>query len=82
MTEVTQKNKKRFRGTVVSDKADKTVVVSVGRFVKHPKYGKFYTISKKYTAHDPENRYAVGDAIEIEETRPISKRKRFQVVYK
>ena len=69
-------------GVVVSDKMAKTVVVSVSRFVKHPKYGKFYKINKKYKAHDEENKYKVGDKVEIIETRPISKDKRFKVVYK
>jgi len=67
-------------GVVVSDKMDKTVVVSVSRFVKHPKYGKFYKINKKYKAHDEENKYKIGDKVEITETRPISKDKRFKVV--
>ena len=82
MEKTTDKKAKTFTGTVVSNKADKTVVVSVGRFVKHPKYGKFYTINKKYTAHDPQNRYEVGDKVEISETKPISKRKKFEVIYK
>ena len=69
-------------GIVVSDKMDKTVVVSVSRFVKHPKYGKFYKINKKYKAHDEENKYKTGDKVEITETKPISKDKRFKVVYK
>jgi small subunit ribosomal protein S17 len=69
-----------LKGVVVSDKMDKTVVVSVSRFVKHPLYGKFYQVNKKYKAHDPENKYKVGDKVEIVETRPISKDKRFKVV--
>ncbi|MFA4975406.1 MAG: 30S ribosomal protein S17 [Candidatus Paceibacterota bacterium] len=69
-------------GVVLSDKMDKTVVVSVSRFVKHPKYGKFYKINKKYKAHDEENKYKTGDKVEIVETRPISKDKKFKVVYK
>lgn len=69
-------------GVVVSDKMDKTVVVSVSRFVKHPKYGKFYKINKKYKAHDEENKYKIGDKVEITETKPISKDKRFRVVNK
>ena len=68
-----------LRGVVVSDKMDKTVVVSVSRFVKHPKYGKFYNISKKYKAHDEGNKYKVGDKVEIIEVRPISKDKKFKV---
>jgi small subunit ribosomal protein S17 len=70
---------KKLKGIVVSDKMDKTVVVSVSRFVKHPLYGKFYKVSKKYKAHDEENKYKTGDKVEIVETRPISKDKRFKV---
>ncbi len=69
-------------GVVISDKMDKTIVVSVSRFVKHPKYGKFYKISKKYKAHDEENKHKIGDKVEIVETRPISKDKKFTVVNK
>ena len=71
-----------LKGVVVSDKMDKTVIVSVSRFVKHPLYGKFYKVSKKYKAHDEENKYKVGDKVEIVETRPISKDKHFKVVNK
>ncbi len=71
-----------LNGVVVSDKMDKTVVVSVSRFIKHPKYGKFYKVNKKYKAHDEENAYKIGDKVEITETRPISKDKKFRVVYK
>lgn len=69
-----------LEGVVVGDKMDKTIVVSVSRFVKHPKYGKYYKISKKYKAHDAENKYKIGDKVEIVETRPISKDKKFKVV--
>jgi len=69
-------------GVVFSDKMNKTVVVSVSRFVKHPKYGKFYKINKKYKAHDEENKYKVGDKVEIIETKPISKDKKFKVITK
>ena len=71
---------KILKGVVVSDKMDKTVVVSVSRFVKHPLYGKYYKISKKYKAHDGENKYKTGDSVEIIETRPISKDKRFKTL--
>lgn len=71
---------KTLKGIVVSDKMDKTIVVSVQRFVKHPLYGKFYKVSKKYKAHDENNSYKTGDKVEIIETRPISKDKRFKVV--
>ncbi|OHA78650.1 MAG: 30S ribosomal protein S17 [Candidatus Yonathbacteria bacterium RBG_16_43_6] len=73
-------NKKKLTGTVVSDKMMKTVTVLVNRFVKHPKYGKFMKISKKYKAHDEANTYREGDKVVIEECRPISKDKTFTVV--
>ena len=79
----TNKETKRpqtFVGVVVSDKMDKTIVVSVSRFIKHPLYGKFYKVSKKYKAHDENNKFKTGDSVEIVETRPISKDKRFKVV--
>ena len=69
-----------LKGVVVSDKMKKTVIVSVSRFVKHSLYGKFYKMSKKYKAHDEENKYKTGDIVEIVETRPISKDKRFKVI--
>ncbi len=80
--EITEKKNKGniLKGVVVSDKMDKTVVVTVSRFVKHPLYGKFYKISKKYKAHDEENKYKIGDKVEIIETKPISKDKRFAVI--
>lgn len=78
--ENTNKVNNTLSGVVVSDKMDKTVVVSVSRFVKHPKYGKFYKINKKYKAHDERNFYKIGDKVEIAETRPISKDKKFKVV--
>ena len=82
MNTTENKNKKGtvLKGVVVSDKMNKTVVVLVSRFVKHPLYGKFYKVSKKYKAHDEANKYKVGDKIEIIETKPISKDKKFKVV--
>ena len=74
------KKSKTLKGIVVSDKMQKTVVVSVTRFVKHPKYGKYYKVSKKYKAHDEGNVHKVGEQVEIIETRPISKDKKFKVV--
>lgn len=69
-------------GVVVSDKMKDTAVVLVNRFVKHPKYGKFMQISKRYKAHDAGNAHKVGDKVEIKETRPISKDKHFVIVTK
>lgn len=74
-----QKNK-ILKGIVVSDKMDKTIVVSVSRFVEHPKYGKRIKKSKKYKAHDETNSKKVGDKVEIEETKPMSKDKHFKVI--
>ena len=76
----TEKKQKTLRGTVVSDKMDKTVVVAVSRFVKHPLYGKYYQITKKYKAHDEDNKYKAGDKVEIVETKPISKDKKFRTL--
>ncbi|MBI5077898.1 MAG: 30S ribosomal protein S17 [Candidatus Yonathbacteria bacterium] len=74
--------KMRLHGTVVSDKMMKTVTVLVNRFVKHPKYGKFMKISKKYKAHDENGAFKMGDEVIIEECRPISKDKSFKVIGK
>ena len=71
---------KTLTGVVVGDKMDKTIVVSVSRFVKHKKYGKYYQRNKKYKAHDAENKYKIGDKVTIVETRPISKEKKFKVI--
>ncbi len=81
-TEKKKVNNTPLKGVVVSDKMDKTVVVSVSRFVQHPLYGKFYKMNKKYKAHDEENKYKKGDEVEIVPTRPISKDKKFKVVNK
>lgn len=69
-----------LKGVVVGDKMEKTIVVSVSRFVKHPLYGKFYKVSKKYKAHDEENKYKTGDTVEIIGTKPISRDKRFKAI--
>jgi small subunit ribosomal protein S17 len=72
--------KRVLTGTVVSDKADKTVVVRVERRVKHPLYGKIIKLSKKYHAHDAANEFHVGEVVRIEECRPISKSKSWTVL--
>ena len=72
--------KRLLQGVVVSDKADKTVVVKVERRFMHPMLKKTVRRSKNYQAHDPENRYRVGDAVTIQESRPISRTKRWVVV--
>lgn len=71
--------RKTFIGTVVSDKMDKTVVVMVETLVKHPLYGKYIKRRKKYMAHDENNECKIGDKVLIEETRPLSRRKRWRV---
>ena len=79
MTNKKETKGKVLRGVVVSDKMDKTVVVKVDRYVKHLKYLKYYTVSKKYKAHDETNAHKIGDKVEIIETKPISKDKTFKV---
>ncbi|MEK7535565.1 MAG: 30S ribosomal protein S17 [Patescibacteria group bacterium] len=74
------KTKHKMSGIVVGDKMNKTRVVSVERFAKHPKYGKFIHTSKKYKAHDETNSTHVGDKVTIEECRPISRDKHFRIV--
>jgi small subunit ribosomal protein S17 len=72
--------RRRLKGTVTSDKMDKTVVVTITTSKKHPKYLKYFKQSSRFKAHDPENQYKVGDDVVIEETRPLSKGKRWIVV--
>lgn len=75
-----KKTNKVLKGVVVSDKMDKTVVVEVTRFVEHKKYGKRIKKTKNYKAHDADNEKKVGDIVEIEETKPMSKDKHFKVI--
>jgi small subunit ribosomal protein S17 len=81
---VTPEEKKAFKrrliGRVRSDKMDKTVVVEVVRFKLDPVYKKYLRVRKRYQAHDEENVYRVGDQVEIEEHRPLSKNKRWKVI--
>ena len=67
-------------GVVTSDKMDKSIVVSVVRKVKHPKYGKFVKKTKKFVAHDETNDSNIGDTVKIMETRPLSKTKNWRLV--
>ena len=71
-----------LKGTVVSDKMQKTVVVEISRMKKHPKYKKYYSVTQKFKAHDEEDIYKTGDKVTIRETRPMSKEKRWIVVGK
>lgn len=72
--------KRILSGTVVGDAADKTVVVRVERRFRHSVYAKFIRRSKRYAAHDPQNAHKVGDIVRIRECRPVSRRKRWEVV--
>jgi small subunit ribosomal protein S17 len=72
--------KRVLQGVVVSDKQAKTITVLVERRVMHPVYKKYVKKSKKYAAHDPENKYKSGDSVTIQECRPISKLKRWEVL--
>ena len=72
--------KRILQGVVVSDKMDKTVVVNVERRTQHPLYKKFIRRSKKYHAHDADNKFQVGDFVRIQECAPISKLKTWEVV--
>ncbi len=71
-----------LRGTVVASKMQDTCTVAVERYVKHPKYKKFMRRTKKFLVHDKGNVAVVGTQVEIKETRPLSKRKRFIIVTK
>ena len=73
---------KTIKGTIVSDKMNKTVVVEIEEFKKHPRYNRFYRSSKKFKAHDEKGEFHVGDRVFIEETKPISKDKHFKVIGK
>lgn len=78
-TELKTTHRKTITGTVISNKMEKTCVVEVTRLMKHPKYGKFFKVSKKYKVHDEKKEARVGDTIEMIEGRPISKQKRFSL---
>ncbi len=76
-----ERNSRKTRvGIVASDKMDKTVTVSTTEFVRHSLYGKAVKRTKKFKAHDEENRCNIGDKVRIMETRPLSKDKRWRVV--
>ncbi|MSR21706.1 MAG: 30S ribosomal protein S17 [Gemmatimonadetes bacterium] len=76
-----ERNKRKVRvGVVVSDKPDKTVIVTIERRLAHPLYGKGVAQTKRYYAHDEKNEYKVGDTVRITETRPLSKLKRWRVI--
>lgn len=74
--------KRKLIGIVVSDKMQKTRVVKIDRLKKHPKYLKYFKVSKKFKAHDENNEYKVGDKVIIEQSKPISKEKKWVIIGK
>ena len=80
MKEIRKSRRKVKSGVVVSNKMNKTIVVSVSRTMPHPKYGKVITRNKRYYAHDEKNEAQIGDKVTIVETKPLSKLKRWRVV--
>lgn len=81
MPEQIQKTiKRKFEGTVVSAKGNKTLVVEVKTAKLHPKYFKRYAVSKKYKVHDEKNEFKAGDQVVFIECRPLSKEKRWRVL--
>ena len=72
--------KRILQGDVVSDKGDKTIVVRVERIFKHPLYKKFIKRAKKYSAHDEKNEFKIGDNVKIIESKPHSKKKKWEVL--
>ncbi len=82
MTEATEIRGRRKTkvGKVVSNKMDKTIVVSVERLVKHRLYNKYYKKTSKFMAHDEDNQCDIGDTVKIMETRPLSRHKRWRLV--
>jgi len=81
MTEATKRNKRKVRtGTVISNKASKSIVVRVNRTMRHPVYMKTFRTSSKLYAHDENNEAGVGDVVRVMETRPLSAKKRWRLV--
>ena len=81
VAEQTEKFIRKFSGVVVSDKNDKTVVVSVDTVKMHSKYKKRYTVSRRYKVHDEKNQYKEGDKVSFIPCRPMSRDKRWRVLY-
>jgi small subunit ribosomal protein S17 len=80
VTETTERGKRKvMTGTVVSDKMQKTIVVSIERLVKHATYGKYVRRRNKFKVHDEKNEAKVGDIVRFMETRPVSKDKRWRL---
>ena len=77
-----QIKKRKIIGVVVSDKMTKTRVIAVESLKKHPKYLKYYHVTTKFKAHDENNEYKTGDKVTIEESRPLSREKRWRIINK
>ena len=75
-------SKKKLKGKVISDKNNKTIIVLVKRKYAHPFFKKVITSSKKYHAHDEQNKFKLGDIVSIIESKPFSKRKKWEVINK
>ena len=75
-------SKKILKGRIINDKSNKTVIVLVKRKYSHPFYGKVITSSKKYHAHDEKNKFKIGDIVQIIESKPFSKKKKWEVINK
>lgn len=75
-----REQRKRLQGVVTSDKMDKTVIVKVTTVKRHPMYGKVLRLDRKFKAHDEKNECRIGDRVEIIESQPISREKRWAVV--
>ena len=74
-----KKVKRKLKGVIVSDKMNKTVVVAVNRYKKHPKYKKYFKITKRFKVHNDKGEFHTGDKVLIEESRPLSKEKRWVI---
>lgn len=77
---IRKKNKKVLTGYVISNKAEKTIVVNVETLIEHPLYKKYVKRRKKFMAHDPKNECEIGDKVQIIESRPLSKKKRWRLL--
>ena len=75
-------SKKILKGRIINDKSNKTVIVLVKRKYSHPFFGKVITSSKKYHVHDEDNKFKIGDIVQIIESKPLSKKKKWEVINK
>ena len=80
--EIKKEKGRKMVGNVVSDKMNKTVVIEVLRLKKHPKYKKYFKVTRRFKAHNPDGQYKTGDKVEAIEIKPISKEKRWLVINK